>query len=382
VRPDERAWVADIERATHDLDRIFRGRIVPAVLKHDVEDVQAEHARAQLVVSTIQERADRLAARFEASIGDFQRDVAALQTLAYRWTVFFVLFAPLLAVVVGAYVLRSVAGPVARLQAGAARLARGDLDTRIDIDAPDEFGALARQFNVMTSAIKHHQEKLVQSEKLAGIGRLAAGVAELFGHARGAFTGAVGTKPGLFEEADGGTIFLDEIGELPLAVQVKLNRVLQEKEIRRVGDNRPEKVDVRVIAATHRDLKAEVAGGRFREDLFYRLNVFPIVLPALRDRREDIPLLATHFLEKHGSAHRKDLSRLEPGALRALTGYPWPGNVRELENAIERAVAVANGSAIELRDLPPDVKGTQHRFSRTADRHCVTGPPVTETASP
>jgi DNA-binding NtrC family response regulator len=182
---------------------------------------------------------------------------------------------------------------------------------------------------------------------------------ELFGHARGAFTGAVGAKPGLFEEAEGGTIFLDEIGELPLSVQVKLNRVLQEKEIRRVGDNRPTEVDVRVIAATHRDLKAEVAAGRFREDLFYRVNVFPVVLPALRDRREDIPLLAAHFLEKHAGALRKDLSGLEADALRALTGYPWPGNVRELENAIERAVAVAKGPKIELRDLPPDVKGTQ-----------------------
>ena len=169
--------MADIERATADLDRIFRDRIVPAVLRRDVADVQAEHGRAQLVVTLIQDRADRLVDRFEASIGDFQRDVAALQTSAYRWTVFFVLFAPLLAVVVGAYVLRSVARPVARLQASAARLARGDLDTRFDMDAPDEFGALARQFNAMTVALKDHQEKLVQSEKLAGIGRLAAGVA-------------------------------------------------------------------------------------------------------------------------------------------------------------------------------------------------------------
>ncbi|WP_242344327.1 sensor histidine kinase [Anaeromyxobacter terrae] len=177
LRADERAWVADIERATGDLDRIFRGQIVPAVLRHDVADVQSEHGRAQAVVTLIQDRADRLVDRFEASIGDFQREVAALQTSAYRWTVFFVLFAPLLAVVVGAYVLRSVARPVARLQAGAARLARGDLDTRFDTDAPDEFGALARQFNAMTVALKDHQEKLVQSEKLAGIGRLAAGVA-------------------------------------------------------------------------------------------------------------------------------------------------------------------------------------------------------------
>jgi two-component system response regulator HydG len=182
---------------------------------------------------------------------------------------------------------------------------------------------------------------------------------ELFGHARGAFTGAAGQKAGLFEEANGGTMFLDEIGELPLPVQVKLNRALQEKEIRRVGDNRATQVDVRVIAATHRDLKAEVAAGRFREDLFYRLNVFPVRLPPLRDRREDIPLLAGHFLEKHASALRKELGAFDPDALRALAGYPWPGNVRELENAVERAVAVARGSAIGVPDLPPDVRGTQ-----------------------
>jgi DNA-binding NtrC family response regulator len=182
---------------------------------------------------------------------------------------------------------------------------------------------------------------------------------ELFGHARGAFTGAAGMKRGLFEEAEGGTIFLDEIGELPLPVQVKLNRVLQEKEARRVGDTAPIKVNVRVIAATHRELKSEVQAGRFREDLFYRLNVFPVVLPPLRERREDIPLLAGHFLEKHAQVLGRPLTGLEPDALRALTGYPWPGNVRELENAIERAVAVARGPAIQLRDLPADVQGGQ-----------------------
>ncbi len=182
---------------------------------------------------------------------------------------------------------------------------------------------------------------------------------ELFGHARGSFTGAVGEKAGLFEEASGGTLFLDEIGELPLPVQVKLNRALQEKEIRRVGDNKAIKVDVRVIAATHRDLKAEAAAGRFREDLFYRLNVFPVRMPPLRERREDIPLLAAHFLEKHARAFRRDVEGLDPDALRALTGHPWPGNVRELENAIERAVAVARGRTLALKDLPPEVKGSQ-----------------------
>jgi DNA-binding NtrC family response regulator len=178
---------------------------------------------------------------------------------------------------------------------------------------------------------------------------------ELFGHARGAFTGAATAKAGLFEEADGGTIFLDEIGELPLATQVKLNRVLQEREIRRVGDNVAIKVDVRVIAATHRDLRTEVHAGRFREDLFYRLNVLPIRLPPLRERAEDVPLLASHFLEKHARAMRREIGGFDPEALRLLASHPWPGNVRELENAVERAVAIASGSSILSRDLPAEL---------------------------
>lgn len=182
---------------------------------------------------------------------------------------------------------------------------------------------------------------------------------ELFGHMRGAFTGAATTRPGLFEEANGGTIFLDEIGELPLAVQVKLNRALQEKEIRRVGDTNPVAIDVRVIAATHRDLKTEVQAGRFREDLFYRLHVLPLRLPALRERREDVPLLAAHFLNKHSRASRREVTAFSNGAMRALTGYQWPGNVRELENAVERAVAIVSGKEIDIRDLPAELKGAQ-----------------------
>ncbi|MEP0841173.1 MAG: sigma-54-dependent Fis family transcriptional regulator [Phycisphaerae bacterium] len=182
---------------------------------------------------------------------------------------------------------------------------------------------------------------------------------ELFGHARGAFTGAVGAKQGLFEEAAGGTIFLDEVGELPLAVQVKLNRALQEREIRRVGDNTPTKVDVRVIAATHRDLKAEIQTGRFREDLFYRLHVFPVRMPSLNERREDIPLLAAHFLDKHARSFKRALKGLTSEALRVLSGYRWPGNVRELENAIERAVAVAAGPEMDAGDLPAELRESQ-----------------------
>jgi two-component system response regulator AtoC len=178
---------------------------------------------------------------------------------------------------------------------------------------------------------------------------------ELFGHARGAFTGAAGAKAGLFEEAQGGTIFLDEVGELPLPAQVKLNRAIQEKEVRRVGDTQPVAVDVRVIAATHRDLREEVKAGRFREDLFYRLHVFTVTLPPLRERAEDVPLLAVHFLGKHARALRRTLRGFAPEAMRRLTAHAWPGNVRELENVIERAVAVAGGDVIGPDDLPPEL---------------------------
>jgi DNA-binding NtrC family response regulator len=178
---------------------------------------------------------------------------------------------------------------------------------------------------------------------------------ELFGHARGAFTGAAVAKPGLFEEARGGTLFLDEVGELPLPAQVKLNRALQEKEIRRVGESTPVKIDVRIVAATHRDLREEVRAGRFREDLFYRLNVIAVTLPPLRERAEDVPLLAAHFLDKHARALRREFRGFEPEVLVRLAGYAWPGNVRELENTVERAVAVAGGERIGLADLPPEV---------------------------
>ncbi len=180
--------------------------------------------------------------------------------------------------------------------------------------------------------------------------------AELFGHERGAFTGAVNTKPGRFELAHGGTLFLDEIGEIPVEMQVKLLRAIQEGEIDRVGGIKPITVDVRLIAASNRDLRKEIAAGRFREDLFYRLNVMPIHLPPLRERRTDIPLLAEHFLRIHAVRFRKPVTQLSPDALEALVNYAWPGNIRELENVVERCVLLSDGDTIRLRDLAPEVR--------------------------
>ncbi len=176
--------------------------------------------------------------------------------------------------------------------------------------------------------------------------------AELFGFERGAFTGAVARKEGRFERANRGTLVLDEVGEIPPAVQVKLLRVIQEGEIERLGGTGPIRVDVRVLAATNRDLKREVAEGRFREDLYYRLNVVTIVLPALRERPEDIPLLADHFLRQFCQKNGKQLVGFTREAMAALEGYRWPGNVRELENAVERAVVLGRGPTVGLEDLP------------------------------
>jgi DNA-binding NtrC family response regulator len=182
---------------------------------------------------------------------------------------------------------------------------------------------------------------------------LAQGVleSELFGHEKGAFTGAVARRLGRFEMADSGTLFLDEVGDLPLDVQVKLLRVLQERELERVGGTETIKVDVRIVSATHRDLEKQIADGTFREDLYYRLNVFPIFLPPLRDRTSDIPLLAEHFLQKYAAGAGKAVRGLDAGAVAALCAYPWPGNVRELENVIERALILARGPEITAADL-------------------------------
>ncbi len=178
---------------------------------------------------------------------------------------------------------------------------------------------------------------------------------ELFGHVKGAFTGAVQNKEGLFEAADGGTIFLDEIGELPASLQVKLLRVIQEKTIRRVGGNSDRSVDVRVVAATNRDLAEEVTAGRFRDDLYYRLNVIQVSLPGLAQRMEDVPLLIRHFLEKYAAEIDKPVEGFEDDAMQAVLAYDFPGNVRELENMVERAVALTRTPMVTMDCLPPAV---------------------------
>jgi DNA-binding NtrC family response regulator len=174
---------------------------------------------------------------------------------------------------------------------------------------------------------------------------------ELFGYEKGAFTGAAGSKPGKFEMADGGTLFLDEIGDVPPPVQVKLLRVLQEREFERLGGTKTVKVDVRLVAATNRDLRAALEDGTFREDLYYRLNVVPINIPPLRDHKEDIAALAAMFLRKFAESSGKPVLEISPGAMERLTRYHWPGNVRELENVMERAVALSPGPVLEPRDI-------------------------------
>jgi nitrogen regulation protein NR(I) len=199
---------------------------------------------------------------------------------------------------------------------------------------------------------------------------------ELFGYERGAFTGAVTSKPGRFELANGGTLFLDEIGSIPLEMQVKLLRALQESEFERVGGVRTIRIDVRMVAATNSDLKREMAAGTFREDLYYRLNVVPIHLPALRERASDVELLATHFIEKFNRRLSKQISGIEPQAVELLCNYSWPGNIRELENVIERAVLFCDGDQLRPDDVPPEVRDNEsgHRAAM-ASRPSLDVPP-------
>src|SRR6185295_3632230 len=197
---------------------------------------------------------------------------------------------------------------------------------------------------------------------------------ELFGHVRGAFTGAVSDHTGLFKQADQGTIFLDEVGELPLHLQVKLLRVLQERSFTPIGGSKPIKVDVRVISATNRDLRKELDEGRFREDLFYRLNVVQIVMPPLRTRKDDIPVLAHYFLRKFADSHARKVEEISSGTLVQLMNYSYPGNVRELENIIEHAVAVAGKNILTDEDLPQHVRNATTDEAGAFEKGAAEGP--------
>jgi two-component system, NtrC family, response regulator AtoC len=205
---------------------------------------------------------------------------------------------------------------------------------------------------------------------------------ELFGYDKGAFTGAVGSKPGRFELAHGGTLFLDEIGEIPVEMQVKLLRVLQESEFERVGGIKTIKVDVRLLTATNRDLAAEVAAGNFRDDLYYRLNVVPIHLPALRERRQDIPLLVDHFIARFNERLKKQITGVDPAAVERLVAHNWPGNIRELENVIERTILFCEGPRIRLQDLPADLGGGTLRPSQPDLPVVVSAPPPAASPPP
>ncbi len=207
---------------------------------------------------------------------------------------------------------------------------------------------------LVAEAVHHHSPREGKPFVRLNCAALAESLleSELFGHERGAFTGAIGRREGRFKQADGGTLFLDEVSEIPLSLQVKLLRFLQTREFERVGGNETLKVDVRVLAATNRDLGQHIKDGKFREDLFYRLNVVTLEIPALRERASDVPALASFFLKKYAGENGKSIDEIDPAALDALMRYRWPGNVRELENAIERAVVLGNGPKVEAKHLP------------------------------
>ncbi len=210
---------------------------------------------------------------------------------------------------------------------------------------------------LIARAIHERSRRAARPFMAINCGALAESVleSELFGHVKGAFTGAMTSRKGLFEEASSGTLFLDEVGEMPLSLQVRLLRVIEEREIRPVGSNETRKVDVRLVAATNRNLGVATRAGTFREDLFYRLNVVSIEAPPLRDRASDIPLLAHHFLARYAKKLEKNVKRIQPDALQLMTTYAWPGNVRELQNAMERAVLLARDETVTVDGLPPSI---------------------------
>lgn len=236
------------------------------------------------------------------------------------------------------------------------------------------FGETGTGKELIARAIHHHSNRSDQRFVAFNCGAFTEELFanELFGHEKDAFTGATSTKIGLLEAASGGTVFMDEIGDMPASMQVKLLRVIEEKTLLRVGGTHPIAVDIRIVAATHKDLKKEVETKRFRKDLFYRLNVVSLQLPPLTERREDIPLLAHHFLRKHAELQNKQIDGFSDEAMGILMSYEYPGNIREMENIIERAVALSNGSTILGSALPEELEMTSFKLHRHAGRHLPT----------
>ena len=271
-------------------------------------DLYAEHERLKAEVATLKARN-----RYDRIVGKSQKMVALMETVAQ----------------------------VAPTRASVLITGESGVGKELVADALHELGTRSKGpfIKVHCAALS---ESLLESE--------------LFGHEKGSFTGAIAQKKGRFELADGGTIFLDEIGEINVATQVKLLRVLQEKEFERVGGEKPITVDVRIVCATNRDLLKEIEKGTFREDLYYRLNVVHLDVPPLRDRKDDIPLLMTSFLSQFNKENGKSLEGFSNGAKKALLSYEWPGNIRELRNSIESAVVLSRSSVIEVEDLPPSVR--------------------------
>jgi signal transduction histidine kinase len=308
----ERECITGVERATGELDRIFRARIVPAVLRRDRLEIQAAHSAAQVEVSEIQDRVDCLVTRFEADIASFQKRVAEAQRQALRWTVFFTLFAPLLAASVGAYVHRSVAVPVARLQEGAARIAAGDLDARIEISTPDEFGSLAGQFNAMTASLREHQRQLVQSEKLAGIGRLAAGVAHEINNPLAVILGYARL---LQRKAEGG--LADDLGVIEdEAVRAKLivDGLL---DLSRPLASDPEPTDLRALAD---EVVARLAEAKALEGVAVGVAGTGSVLGHPQKLRQVVLNLVKNAAEASGPGGRVDVGiAADPGGGASLT---------------------------------------------------------------
>jgi len=216
---------------------------------------------------------------------------------------------------------------------------------------------------LVAGAIHYHSDRSTKPLITVNCSALSESLleSELFGHAKGAYTGAIKDRIGRFEEADGGTIFLDEIGELSSYIQVKLLRVLQEREVERVGESQKRKVNIRIITATNKDLYSLIRTGHFREDLYYRLKVFPIQVPSLRERKEDIALLAEHFISTQNRKTGKNIKGIGKSALRVMMDYSWPGNVRELENAIEHAFVICSNHSIDVFDLPLEIRQTEYR---------------------